>query len=116
MSVLQRIRDEARKKPRRIALPEADEPRTLQAAAIATRQGLARIALVSADPGRVRTAASELGVNLGGIDLIDVPTSGKDHESAKLSTSSDRGRAVCPNRRRPTTSAARCSSPPSEYR
>ena len=83
MSVLQRIRDEARKKPRRIALPEADEPRTLQAAAIATRQGLARIALVSADPARVRTAASELGVDLGGIDLVDVPTSGKDHESAK---------------------------------
>ena len=30
MSALQRIREEARKRPRKIALPEADEPRTLQ--------------------------------------------------------------------------------------
>ena len=83
MSLLQRIRDEARKKPRRIALPEADEPRTIEAAAIATRQGLARIALVSADPGSVRTAAAGLGVDLGGIDIVETPTSGKDHENAK---------------------------------
>ena len=83
MSVLQRIRDEARRKPRKIALPEADEPRTLQAAVIATKQGLARIALVSADPGRVRALASELGVDLGGIDLVETPASGKEHENAK---------------------------------
>ncbi|MEO8499482.1 MAG: phosphate acyltransferase, partial [Vicinamibacteria bacterium] len=83
MSALQRIRDEARQKPKRIALPEADEPRTLQAAAIATREGLARVALVCTDPGRVREAASELGVDLGGIDIVAIPESGKDHDSAR---------------------------------
>jgi len=83
MSALERIRDEARKQPRRIALPEADEPRTLQAAAIATQAGLARIALVSTDPAKVRAAASGLGVDLGGIDLVEAPTSGKEHETAK---------------------------------
>jgi phosphate acetyltransferase len=83
MSVLQRIRDEARKRPKRIALPEADEPRTLQAAAIATRAGLARISLVSADLSGVRSAASSLGVDLLGIDLREVSASGKEHETAK---------------------------------
>jgi phosphate acetyltransferase len=83
MSVLQRIREEARRKPRKIALPEADEPRTLQAAAIATKEGLARIALVSADLSRVRSLASELGVDLRGLDLVETPASGRDHENAK---------------------------------
>jgi phosphate acetyltransferase len=83
MTALQRIRDEARKRPRRIALPEADEPRTLQAAAKATREGLAHISLVSADPAKVRAAATGLGVDLLGIDLVEVPASGKEHESAR---------------------------------
>lgn len=83
MSALLRIREAARKTPRRIALPEADEPRTLQAAAIATRERLARIALVSSAPAKVRSTAAELGVDLAGVDVVDVPTSGRDHENAK---------------------------------
>ena len=83
MSALQRIREEASKQPRRIGLPEADEPRTLQAAARATKAGLARVSLVSADPSKVRSAASALGVDLTGIDLVTVPVSGKEHEAAK---------------------------------
>lgn len=83
MGALQRIREEARKKPKRIALPEANEPRTLEAAAIATREGLARISLVSADLAAVRSTAAGLGVALGGIDLVEVPPSGKEHEIAK---------------------------------
>ncbi len=83
MSALLRIREAARMNLRRIALPEADEPRTLQAAAIAAREGLARIALVSSAPAKVRSTASELGVDLGGIDLVEAPTSGREHENAK---------------------------------
>ena len=83
MGALQRIREAARKRPKKIALPEGDEPRTLQAAAIATKEALARIFLVTADPARVRSAASGLGVDLGGIDIVETPTSGKDHENAK---------------------------------
>lgn len=83
MSALRRIRDEAARKPKRIALPEADEPRTLRAAVLATKAGLARISLVSADPSKVRSAASALGVDLAGIDLVEAPTSGKEHETAK---------------------------------
>jgi phosphate acetyltransferase len=83
VSALERIRDLARKTPKRIALPEADEPRTLQAAAIATLAGIARICLVAADPGAVRSAATRLGVDLGGIDLVETPTSGKEHESVR---------------------------------
>lgn len=83
MGALQRIRDDARRKLRKIALPEADEPRTLQAAAIATREGLARVSLVTADPAKVRSAAGALGVSLTGIDVVEAPTSGKEHENAK---------------------------------
>ena len=83
MSALLRIREAASKQPKRIALPEADEPRTLQAAAIAARAGIARIALVTADPSKVRVTASSLGVDLSGLDLVEAPTSGKEHENAK---------------------------------
>ncbi len=83
MTALTRIHDAARAHPKRIALPEADEPRTLQAAALAVKERLARISLVTADPGRVRAAAASLGVDLAGIDIVDVPTSGREHESAK---------------------------------
>ena len=83
MSTLKRIRDEASKRPRRIALPEADEPRTLQAAAIATRAGVARVALVTTDPAKVRSAAQGLGVDLGGVDVVETPSSGKEHDAAR---------------------------------
>jgi phosphate acetyltransferase len=83
MSTLKRIRDEASKRPRRIALPEADEPRTLQAAAIATKAGIAKVALVTSEPSRVRSAAAGLGVDLTGIDIVDTPTSGREHDAAR---------------------------------
>ena len=83
MTALDRIRDAAKANLRKIALPEADEPRTLQAAAIATKERLARIFLVTADPSRVRSVAKGLGVELSGIDIVEAPTSGREHESAK---------------------------------
>lgn len=55
----------------------------MQAAASATREGIARICLVSADPAYVRSAASAAGIDLGGIELVETPTSGKDHENAR---------------------------------
>ena len=83
MTALQRIRELARKTPRKIALPEADEPRTLQAAALATKAGIARISLVSADPSKVRAAALGQGTDLGGIEVVEAPTSGKEHDDAR---------------------------------
>src|SRR5690349_12590233 len=83
MSALQRIRDEARKKPRKIALPEADEPRTLQAAAIAAKAGIAKVSLVTDDAKKVRAAAQGLGVDLSNVELVEVPSSGPAHEGAK---------------------------------
>lgn len=83
MSALSRIRDSARKRLRKIALPEADEPRTLRAAATATGEGIARVSLVSAEPSTVRSAAAALGVDLSGIEVVEVPASGKAHEDAR---------------------------------
>ena len=83
MSALKRIRDDAKRNQKRIALPEADEPRTVQAAAISVREGIAKVALVTADPSRVKAQATSLGVDLAGIDIVEAPTSGRDHEDAK---------------------------------
>ena len=82
MTALTRIREAARANLKKIALPEADEPRTMQAAAMATRERLARIFLVTADPGSVRTAATNFGVDLTGVDIVEAPPSGREHERA----------------------------------
>ena len=83
MTALTRIREAARANLKKIALPEADEPRTMQAAAMATRERLARIFLVTADPGSVRTAATNFGVDLTGVDIVEAPPSGREHERAR---------------------------------
>jgi phosphate acetyltransferase len=83
MSALDRIRETARRNAKRIALPEADEPRTLQAAAILTREKIARIFLVASDPAKVKSTASSLGVSLDGIEIVETPTSGKEHDDAR---------------------------------
>jgi len=60
----------ARAHPRRIALPEADDPRVLAAARRLVDEGLARPVLVGAPEG-VRAAARTHGVALDGIDVLD---------------------------------------------
>ena len=46
MKAINRIIERARSSPRRIVLCEAEDPRMLEAAQRATREGIARIALV----------------------------------------------------------------------
>ena len=48
-AVLTRIRDRARANPRRIVLPECDDPRVKEAARILTGEGLAQPILCEAD-------------------------------------------------------------------
>ena len=56
---------------KRIVLPEGDEPRTVQAAAICQRKGIARCVLLG-EPGRIRHVAEVQGVALpDGLEIID---------------------------------------------
>ena len=81
MDFLERLRARAREVPARIVLPEGTEPRTLRAAARAQELGIAQPTLLG-DPGEVRRAASEAGVDLAGVDVVPVPDSGPNLDAA----------------------------------
>jgi phosphate acetyltransferase len=66
---------------RHIALPEGDEPRTLQAGILAARRGIARITLLGA-PDRIRARAAELGADLSPVAVAEVPAEGREQEAA----------------------------------
>ncbi len=70
MEILERIRQRAAAKPQHIVLPEGDDPRTVIAAAICTRNRMARITLVG-DEATIRETAQREGADLGGVTVID---------------------------------------------
>jgi phosphate acetyltransferase len=70
MSILERIRQRAAADPQRVVLPEGEDPRTVAAAARCARDKLARITLLGGEE-KIRAAAREANVDLGGVELID---------------------------------------------
>ncbi|KVL05745.1 phosphate acetyltransferase [Burkholderia cepacia] len=70
MKALDRILESARRAPMRIVLCEADDPRVLQAAARATRDGIARIVLVG-HRAAIHAAAARDAIDLDGMTLVD---------------------------------------------
>jgi phosphate acetyltransferase len=64
------IRERARAKSPKIALPEASDERVVQAASIAAQEGLARPVLVGASDG-IRGLAARIGIGLDGVEIID---------------------------------------------
>lgn len=70
MKILERIRQRAAANPQRIVLPEGEDPRTILAAAKATRDRLAKITMLG-DEEKIRHAAREASIDLSGVELID---------------------------------------------
>jgi phosphate acetyltransferase len=70
MKAINRIIEHARATPMRIVLCEPEDPRVLQAAQRATREGIARIVLVG-DAVRIRETAAREQIDLAGMDVID---------------------------------------------
>ena len=69
-----RMMEQARAANRRIVLPEGDEPRTVEAAAICQSKGIARCVLL-AKPEAVREVAANRGITLPeGLEIIDPDT------------------------------------------
>ncbi len=68
--ILQTIRSRAAADPQHIILPEGEDPRTLAAAEICSRDKIARITVLGNEE-RVRTAAADAGANLNGVTVID---------------------------------------------
>ena len=70
MSLMEKVYAKARRSAMTIALPEGDEPRTVQAAARVAREGLARPVLLG-EVDRIRAVAAQTETDLAGIELVD---------------------------------------------
>jgi phosphate acetyltransferase len=70
MSILERIRQRAAADRQHIILPEGEDARTVVAAAMCAREGIARITLLGSEE-KIRAAAAGAGAALGGVEVID---------------------------------------------
>jgi len=74
MTLLESLKDKARRNPRRIVLPEGEEPRTVKAAAIIMKEKLASVVLVG-NRAKIDAAAKEQGVDVSHVPSVDPETS-----------------------------------------
>ena len=73
-ALIEKIKAKAKSDIKRIVLPEGDEPRTVMAASILRKEGIANPVLLG-DPERIRAVALEQGADIDGIEIIDPLTS-----------------------------------------
>lgn len=70
MQVLERIRARAASAPKHIVLPEGEDERTIQAAALSFQERIAQVTLIGREDV-IRDKASKLGVPLTGLSILD---------------------------------------------
>ncbi len=68
--ILQQIRQRAAADKQHIILPEGEDVRTVEAAAICSRDGIAKITILGSEE-KVREAAAQAGANLNGVEILD---------------------------------------------
>lgn len=68
--ILQQIRQRASANKQHIILPEGEDVRTVEAAAICSRDGIAKITVLGNEE-KIREAAAQAGANLNGIEILD---------------------------------------------
>jgi len=68
--ILQTIRERASSDLQHIILPEGDDPRTIEAAAICARDHIAKVTMIGNEE-KIRSLASETSANLNGVDVLD---------------------------------------------
>lgn len=68
--ILEQLRRRAAAAPQHIILPEGDDARTIEAAAICARDGVAKITVIGTEE-KVRELASQAGANLNGVAILD---------------------------------------------
>ncbi len=83
MKVLQEIIANAKRAQKRIVLPEGLEPRTLRAADIILKEGIARL-IILGNPAEVRQEAGKLGVNLTRAVIVDPATDPRREKYADM--------------------------------
>ncbi len=70
MDVLETLRNKAKPLNRRVVFPEGDDDRTLQAVAQLQREGIVRSIVIGNEAG-IASRARELGLDLGGAEIVD---------------------------------------------
>jgi len=81
MAIIDKIKAKAKADVKHIVLPEGEETRNAQAAAIIAKEGLAKLTLLG-NPEKVKEAAN--GACLDGIEIVDPATSEKCAEYASM--------------------------------
>lgn len=76
MSILDRFKSQAQARKKTIVLPEGHDPRTVEAARLATDEGLANI-IVLGEQQAVQEQFDKLGLSAEGIELVDPANSPK---------------------------------------
>ncbi len=76
MTMIEKVWAKARRNPRAIVLPEGDEPRTVQAAAIIRNEHLARPILLG-EADRISAVAAGINTDLSGIEIVNPTDSPK---------------------------------------
>ena len=84
MTILEQMTERAKKNPQRIVLPEGDEPRTLEAANIILRDGLAQLILIG-PKDKILSMAAEKGYEyISRATIFDPATDAKVQAYANL--------------------------------
>jgi phosphate acetyltransferase len=73
MTLLESLKEKAKKNPRRIVLAEGEEPRTVKAASIIARENLAKVMLIG-NRSRIGIVAEDMAADVAGIPSIDPET------------------------------------------
>jgi phosphate acetyltransferase len=82
MTLLENLKAKAKANPRRIVLPEGEEPRTIKAAVEIAKEKLALVTLVG-NRQKIEAVAKEQGVDVSAIPSVDPLTSPKFEEYAQ---------------------------------
>ena len=78
--ILQKIRERAAADPQHIILPEGEDVRTVQAAAICASERIAKITILGNEE-KIRSLAAETQANLNGVEILDHR---KSHDFGKM--------------------------------
>ena len=101
MDILAQIRQRAAANPKRIVLPEGNDPRTVVAAATCSRERLAHITLLG-EEAKIRETAQSAGVDLGGVEVIDHKRAADFDKMASLFHELRRAKGMMPDEARAT--------------
>lgn len=74
MDILNKLREKAKANPQRIALPESDDPRTIEAAVTLHKEKIVHPILIG-NPETISEKAQELGLSIEGIEIVHIETS-----------------------------------------